>query len=174
MRDNVWAAPGDGAAWMAGGSYLVARRIRIRIEQWDRTALGEQEQFVGRRKDSAARRSAARSEHDAVDVRRLDLAAHIRLANPRNGRRRATQSASCGGATTSTTAPTSIGQIGAGLFFLGYQQRPGAASSSRSRRGSRPTTSLNEYLFHTGSAIFAVPPGSRPGRYVGESLLAGV
>ena len=84
MRDNVLAAAGDGAAWMAGGSYLVARRIRIRIEQWDRTTLGEQEQFVGRRKASGAP-LGGRSELDTVDVRRLDPAAHIRLANPRDG-----------------------------------------------------------------------------------------
>jgi deferrochelatase/peroxidase EfeB len=30
---------------------------------------------------------------------------------------------------------------------------------------------LMEYLRHTGSAIFAVPPGVRKGGYVGEGLL---
>jgi hypothetical protein len=31
---------------------------------------------------------------------------------------------------------------------------------------------LNDYISHTGSAIFACPPGARGG-YVGEGLLAG-
>jgi deferrochelatase/peroxidase EfeB len=31
---------------------------------------------------------------------------------------------------------------------------------------------LNEYIRHTSSALFAVPPGVRPGGYVGETLFA--
>jgi deferrochelatase/peroxidase EfeB len=30
---------------------------------------------------------------------------------------------------------------------------------------------LNEYIKHVGSALFAVPPGAKPGGYVGEALL---
>ena len=29
---------------------------------------------------------------------------------------------------------------------------------------------LNEYIHHTGSAVFAVPPGVRPGQYWGDTL----
>jgi deferrochelatase/peroxidase EfeB len=29
---------------------------------------------------------------------------------------------------------------------------------------------LNEYIVHTGSAIFACPPGISPGGWIGESL----
>jgi deferrochelatase/peroxidase EfeB len=31
---------------------------------------------------------------------------------------------------------------------------------------------LNEYVKHTGSAVFAVRPGVRPGGYVGGGLLS--
>jgi deferrochelatase/peroxidase EfeB len=31
---------------------------------------------------------------------------------------------------------------------------------------------LMEYLQVTGSALFAVPPGTRPGEYVGQALFA--
>jgi hypothetical protein len=32
VDDSVWVSPGDAASWMVGGSYLVARRIRMTIE----------------------------------------------------------------------------------------------------------------------------------------------
>ncbi len=31
---------------------------------------------------------------------------------------------------------------------------------------------MNEYLRHTGSSLWAVPPGVRPGQYVGQALFA--
>ncbi len=37
LDKNVWVAAGDGPDWLAGGTYLVTRRIRNRIEAWDRT-----------------------------------------------------------------------------------------------------------------------------------------
>ena len=33
---------------------------------------------------------------------------------------------------------------------------------------------LNEYISHTGSALFAIPPGVREGGYVGEGLFGGI
>ncbi|MFJ5555939.1 Dyp-type peroxidase [Streptomyces sp. NPDC093250] len=50
----VWVGEKDGPAWMAGGSYLVARRIRMHIETWDRTSLQEQEDIFGRDKGEGA------------------------------------------------------------------------------------------------------------------------
>jgi len=45
MDRYVWV--GDEApAWLQGGSYLVARRIRVALEHWDRTNLAFQEQTV--------------------------------------------------------------------------------------------------------------------------------
>ena len=49
----VWVGA-EGPAWMRGGSYLVARRVRVALEHWDRTNVGFQEQTMGRHKNSGA------------------------------------------------------------------------------------------------------------------------
>ena len=54
LDKNVGVAKGDGPDWLTGGTYLVTRRIRNRIEAWDRTTLLEQERVIGRQKGSGA------------------------------------------------------------------------------------------------------------------------
>jgi len=54
LSDFVWASAEDGPRWMVGGSYLVARKITMRIEQWDRESLEGQEEIIGRLKGSGA------------------------------------------------------------------------------------------------------------------------
>ena len=46
--------------WMRGGTYAVTRRIRMLIETWDRSSLGDQQDTIGRDKTGgrAARRAA--------------------------------------------------------------------------------------------------------------------
>src|SRR4051812_43107369 len=45
----VWVGR-DDADWLTGGSYVVTRRIRMRIEKWDRSSLEEQGEGGGRTK----------------------------------------------------------------------------------------------------------------------------
>jgi deferrochelatase/peroxidase EfeB len=54
LRDQVWATADDGQPWMMDGTYLVARRIRMHIETWDREPLEGQERIVGRTKGTGA------------------------------------------------------------------------------------------------------------------------
>ena len=67
LQRQVWVQPGDGPAWMNGGTYLVARRIRMHVEVWDRTSLAEQEATIGRAKGSGAPLGAER-ELDPLDL----------------------------------------------------------------------------------------------------------
>ena len=67
LAREVWVGAGDGPAWMLDGTYLVARRIRMLIEVWDRASLADQEQTIGRAKTSGAR-LRGRVEHDEVDL----------------------------------------------------------------------------------------------------------
>ncbi len=97
LEEHVWVAPSDvsgGAAWMAGGSYLVARRIRMHIEVWDRSPLLDQEQTIGRDKRLGAPIGQA-GEFDEPDFvaagidgePRIPMAAHVRLAHRTQPRR---------------------------------------------------------------------------------------
>ncbi len=168
MRRNVWAHPADGETWMGGGTYLVARRIRIRVEAWDRTPIGEQERVFGRRKHGGEPLGAKR-EHDPVDVRRLPAHAHVRLANPRQAGSEAERILRRGYNFADGIDPV-LGELDAGLFFVAFQRDPRRQFVPIQARLAA-SDHLNEYIQHTASAIFAIPPGTRPGGYVGETLL---
>ena len=43
MNDFVWVQPGDVPGWMTGGTYLIARRIKILFDVWDTTTLEDQQ-----------------------------------------------------------------------------------------------------------------------------------
>ena len=80
----------SGADWLAGGSYLVTRRIRMLIEPWDRSTLDEQERTIGRTKGAGAP-LGQRREFDPVDFTAqpdgefaIPETSHVFLANPTN------------------------------------------------------------------------------------------
>ena len=175
LAREVWVGADDGPEWMLDGTYLVARRIRMLIEVWDRASLTDQEQTIGRAKTSGAP-LGGRAEHDEVDLDArtedgspvVPLDAHIRLAAPdvNDGIRLLRR----GYSFTDGIDPR-LGQLDAGLFFLAFQRDPRRQFVPLQRRLAR-NDSLNEYIAHNGSAVFAVPPGTRPGGFVGETLLA--
>ncbi|WP_210577693.1 iron uptake transporter deferrochelatase/peroxidase subunit [Streptomyces sp. GESEQ-4] len=154
LKKFVWVSGTEGPAWMVGGSYLVARRIRMHIETWDRTSLQEQEDIIGRDKGEGAPVGKAK-ERDEPFLKAMLPNAHVRLAHPDTN----------DGATilrrgySFTDGTDGLGRLDAGLFFLAYQRdvRKGFIPIQRSLA---PDT-LNEYIQHVGSAIFAVPPGVR-------------
>jgi deferrochelatase/peroxidase EfeB len=165
LTEHVWAHRSDGSTWMAGGSYLVARRIRMTIETWDRTSLDEQENLIGRTKDVGAPLGRAR-ERATVRPAELPATSHVRLAHPslHGGARLLRRGYNF------VDGSDGLGHLDAGLFFLAYQRDP--------RRGFVPIQTelarhdaMNEYVRHTGSSLWAVPPGVGPGGWWGETLL---
>lgn len=167
LREHVWVAPDDdpAAGWLAGGSYLVARRIAMLTETWDRTPLGEQEDLVGRTKaEGAPLGVGAASEHDAVDVSALPATSHVRLAHPsRHGGAQLLRRGY-----NYVDGSDGLGRLDAGLFFLSYQRDPAAFVSVQSALAR--DDGLNEYLRHTGSGVWAVPPGVSDGGWWAQQL----
>ncbi|WP_405002968.1 iron uptake transporter deferrochelatase/peroxidase subunit [Kitasatospora purpeofusca] len=165
LAEHVWAAPGEGPDWMTGGSYLVARRIRMHIETWDRTSLKEQEDVFGRTKGEGAAYGRTK-EHDAPDLKAMPADAHVRLAHPESNdglmilRR----------GFSFTDGTDGLGRLDAGLFFLAYQRDTRKAFVPLQQRLAA-SDALNEYIQHVGSAHFACPAGVRkPGEWWGQAL----
>ena len=64
-----------------------------------------------------------------------------------------------------------LGRLDAGLFFLAYVRDPGTHFIPIQMKLGLGD-GLSEYIQHTGSALFAVPPGVAQGGYVGEALFS--
>ena len=58
-----------------------------------------------------------------------------------------------------------------GLLFLGYQRDPRRQFVVLQRRLAEHDA-LSAFTTHVGSAVFALPPGARPGGFIGDGLLA--
>jgi deferrochelatase/peroxidase EfeB len=173
LAEHVWVGDRDEPEWMRGGTYLVARRIRMLIEVWDRATLADQEATIGRVKESGAP-LGARHEFDPV---RLDLEgedgepvvpvdAHVRRASAEETGIHILRR----GYSFTDGMDERLGQLDAGLFFLAFQRDPRRQFVPLQQRLGE-NDALNEYVKHTGSAVFACPPGVRPGGYVGDTLL---
>jgi deferrochelatase/peroxidase EfeB len=158
LERDVWVQEPD---WLRDGTYLVARRIRMLIEVWDRSTLGDQEQTIGRTKQEGAPLGSSR-EFDPVLLHALPPASHVRLAHPKNRVLRR------GYSFTDGMLPD-LGQLDAGLFFISFQRDPQQFVELQETLARHDA--LNEYIAHTGSALFACPPGAAPGSYVGATLL---
>jgi deferrochelatase/peroxidase EfeB len=175
LTENVWVAPGDdpGAAWLAGGSFLVARRINMNIETWDRQTLGDQEGLVGRTKGTGAPLSGG-SEMTPPDFAMagsggpvIPVDSHVSVVHPRhNGGVRMLRRGY-----NFVDGSNALGGLDAGLFFIAFVRDPATHFIPVQQRMAR-SDAMMEYLRPTGSAVFAVPAGVRPGEHVGQALFA--
>lgn len=181
MAQFVWAGA-EGPAWMQSGTYTVVRRIRITLEHWDRMQLGFQEQVVGRHKLSGAP-IGKQNEFDPVDLDALDKDgnpvipdnSHVRLSNPGNndGMRLLRRAYSYNDGTNfyiERWPPwRQETEFDAGLLFIAHQRDPRTAFVPINEKLSK-FDMMNQFTTHVGSAIFACPPGAKPGSFIGAGL----
>jgi deferrochelatase/peroxidase EfeB len=167
MSDYVWAGAEAGQDWMRGGSYLVARKIRMFIENWDRDYLRDQENVIGRSKVSGAPLSGG-TEFTAPDfaTAAIPARAHIRLASHEHNH--GTRILRRGYSFTDGIDPQA-GTLLGGLFFIAFMKSPRQFIQLQQALAA---DALNEYVQHVGSAVFACPPGLRPGQHWGDGLFA--
>jgi deferrochelatase/peroxidase EfeB len=175
LDEHVWVGDGDDrrSDWLVGGSYLVARRINMTIEVWDRQPLGDQEAFVGRTKDSGAPLSGGGefTEPDfsmpGSDGPVIPRDSHVSVVHPdqNDGVRMLRRGYNF------VDGTDALGGLNAGLFFLAYVRDPRTHFIPVQLRMAK-VDALMEYLKVTGSALFAVPPGAQPGEHVGQALFA--
>jgi deferrochelatase/peroxidase EfeB len=151
---HVWVHRGDRTG-MVDGTYLVVRRIEIAVDAWNELGLDAQEQVIGRHRDTGAP-LGGRREFDPAPLERFPPGSHVRLAAPRTN-----------------AAPPMVRRsysFDGGLLFIAFMRDPHRQFVPVQRRLAEHDR-LSAYTRHTGSAVFAVPPGARAGGFVGDRLL---
>lgn len=169
FSDLMWVQQSDGSAatsWLTGGTALVLRRIRMELDTWERVDRPGREQTIGRTLSDGAPLTGG-TEHTPVDYEATNAIglpvipsyAHIRRARSEDPSERIYRRAS------------NYDENGeAGLLFACYQRNPLTQFVPIQQRLDELDL-LNEWVTHTGSAVFAILPGFREGELLGEQLL---
>jgi dye decolorizing peroxidase len=163
----VWIPDGP----LAGGTTLVLRRIRMDLDRWDLLDRRDRELVIGRRlSDGSPLTGETESDPpdlDATDANGLLVIpefAHVRRAHP---------------STTSARIlrrPYSYQQVGSdgapesGLLFTAFQSDV-QEQFVPVQRSLAELDLLNQWTTPVGSAVFLVPPGCRPGGYLGDTVV---
>ncbi|MDG9718551.1 iron uptake transporter deferrochelatase/peroxidase subunit [Streptomyces sp. DH24] len=162
-------------SWMANGSYVVVRRIRMLLDDWEKLSVKAQEDVIGRRKSDGAPLTGG-DEKTEMDLEKTDaqgnpvvpVNAHARISRPDQN-----------GGAAMLRRPFSYhdgfdadGVPDAGLLFVCWQADPLRGFVPVQRKLDRGDA-LSPFVRHEASGLFAVPGGAAEGEYVGQRLLEG-
>jgi deferrochelatase/peroxidase EfeB len=170
MRSNVWVNAGDGPDWMTNGTYMVTRNLKVLVANFLIEPLDVQQYAFGRYKSSGAP-FGQENEFAPVIRDKEPPDCHIMVANPRRAGSEAERILRRS-YTFTDGYDAQISNPTGGLFFISFQRDPRRQFIPIQQRLATHDRFTVEYPVPRGSAMYAVPPGIRPGGYVGESILA--
>ena len=159
--------------WMAGGTLMVLRRIRMNLDSWDALDRDSKELAVGRRLDNGAPLTG-QHENDPVDLGMLrdgipviPRNSHVALAHQQNPDEQFLRRP------YNYDDPPEAGQVSnSGLLFAAYQRDIDQQFLPAQRRLAE-FDAMNRWITPIGSAVYVIPPGTQSGGYLGEQLLEG-
>jgi dye decolorizing peroxidase len=170
FSDSIWIS--DGPSWIVGGTGMILRRIRMKMDGWDSLSREEKELALGRGLDNGAPLTGD-EEHDTPDFSAthnnglpvIPEFAHIRAAAGTQSKARFLR------------RPFNYddgflpnGGPDLGLLFAAYAADiTGQIVPVQRRLAERDL--LNTWTTPIGSAVFAIPPGCTAGGTIGETLL---
>lgn len=157
--EHIWVSGTN--SWLDGGTFLITRRIRMLLENWDQQVLADQEETFGRVKGSGAP-LGRENEFDELPLDEyvgtsgpvIPLTAHARVASHQeNGGARMLRRAY-----NFTDGIDDFGHMDAGLFFIAIVNSPAKRFIPIQKKLAK-SDKMNEYVRYESSAIFACPPG---------------
>ncbi len=170
--DQVVWSDGGGRPWMAGGTMMVIRRIRMHLDAWDALDRASKELVVGRRLDNGAPLTGEK-ETDPVDVTVMRDGipvippnAHAALAHPHGPEERLLRRPY-----NYDDAPPPGEVSNSGLIFVSYQRDIDRQFLPIQERLAK-SDAMNRWTTAIGSAVYVIPPGVQPGGFLGGQLFA--
>lgn len=168
--DQVVWSDGGAQPWMAGGTTMVLRRIRMNLDAWDSVDRSTKELVIGRRLDNGAPLTGEK-ENDPVDVTALRDGipvippnAHVALAHPQMPEERFLRRP------YNYDEPPAAGEVSSsGLIFVAYQRDIERQFLPVQERLAK-SDALNRWITAIGSAVYVIPPGVQPGGFLGGQL----
>ncbi|EFK55121.1 Dyp-type peroxidase [Corynebacterium genitalium ATCC 33030] len=172
--DIVWIS--DGPAWLNGGTAMVVRRVAMLLDEWDILDRPSREVAVGRTLDTGAPLTG-QDEFDEPDFDARDEYG-LPVIDPNSHMARAFSDDPAERIFRRPynydmpPGPDSRGSSNAGQMFICFQKNPLQQFDPIQKRLD-DADRLNEWITHIGSAVFAIPRGTRDGEYWGQHLLEG-
>lgn len=165
----------DGArqSWLAGGTSLVLRRIRMEMDTWDEVDPPLRDLVMGRSQSTGAPLTGT-VEHDEPDFAATDKngitiippASHIARAHQRSEREQFFRRSY-----NYDDAPPSGEVSDQGLLFAAFQ-RDVVNQYAPVQQRLAEQDALNEWTTPVGSAVYVILPGAADGEILGQSLLS--